>query len=331
MRREAWQRLYGLLDRVEESGVSSLSPAEVHELYRLYREVATDLNYAQTMTGNPAVLEFLESLVGRGYASVATSERVRPLRAWWQILRRRFPATLRRRRLAFAISALALLMGGLFGWLATAFDPDLTRVFLPAEHLMQTPAERVAELEAMEAGGATRVDSVGDNAAFTSFLFTHNIRVSVLALALGLTFGVGTAIVLFYNGAILGSIAFDYFDDGVFEFFIAWVGPHGSIELPCIVFAGAAGLVIGQAQWSIAGGPMLARIARVRADVVALIVGAATLLVLAGVIEGGFSQVNEPTISYPFKIGVAAMCFVCLLGYVFAMPVGERDHLGDLA
>ena len=39
---------------------------------------------------------------------------------------------------------------------------------------------------------------------------THNIQVTVMALALGMTFGVGTLILLFYNGVILGAVAADY-------------------------------------------------------------------------------------------------------------------------
>ena len=330
VRRTGWERLNELLERVETRGVAVLTSAELHELYRLYREACTDLNYAQTMTGNPAVLDFLEALVARGYATVATPEKVRPFRAWWRVMRHGFVATLRRRRLAFAIASLSMLAGVAFGWITTAVDPDLTRVFLPAEHLVQTPSERVEELEAMEARGDTRIDNVGDHALFTSSLFTHNIRVSVLALALGMTFGVGTVVVLFYNGVIIGSIARDYLDDGVFEFFVAWVGPHGAIEIPCIIFAGTAGLVLAQAQWSLAGGPVLTRIARVRADVLTLIVGAATLLVAAGLIEGGFSQVNEPTIPYELKIGVAAALFACVCGYVAFLPVREQESLREL-
>ena len=39
---------------------------------------------------------------------------------------------------------------------------------------------------------------------------THNTKVAILTLALGLTWGVGTLIMLFYNGVILGAVAVDY-------------------------------------------------------------------------------------------------------------------------
>ncbi len=329
IKRPRWERLAYLLDRVEQRSLGALAPDELDELFRLYRLSASDLNWAQTQTGNPALIEYLESTVARAYSLLAPPARARPVRAWWRIMRHRFPAAVRAERRVFALSAAIFVLGGLFGALATIADPDLSMVFLPAEHLTETPSERVADLEEEERNGG-RVDG-GMFTIFSSFLFTHNIRVCVFAFGLGLTFGVGTAVVLLYNGAMLGCITWRYFDDGVGEFFVAWVGPHGSIELPCVVFAGAAGFILGRAQWRSARTPLWQRLAEQRPKLLALVVGTSTWLVVAGVIEGGFSQINEPTLPYPLKIAVAGLLFAMLMGYLFVLPVDEaagRDAAG---
>ena len=198
-------------------------------------------------------------------------------------------------------------------------------VFLPPEHLQESPRERVARLESMERGGNRKINSADMHAAFTVFLFNNNIRVSVLAFALGLTFGVGTLIVLFYNGAMLGSLAALYLLDGQAKFFIAWVGPHGSVELPCTIFAGTAGLMLAARQLRRSEGSFLSQVRVIRPTLVDLLIGTATLLVVAGCIEGGFSQINEPTITYWFKIAVAITLFGALIAYLFFMPVKERE------
>lgn len=320
-RRPRWERLSNLLDKADGADLSVLSPEEVNELFRLYRLASSDLNQAQTQTGNPAVLEYLESTVGRAYGILAPPARTRLMAQWWHILRHAFPATIRAERGALFLATLTTVAGVLFGWTATAIDPDLTRVFLPPEHLVQTPSERVAELEEMERTGVTPAGGLGHHATFSSFLFTHNIRVSIFAFGLGLTFGVGTLVLLFYNGALLGSIAQAYLADGVFEFFVAWVGPHGSIEIPSIIFAGTAGFMLARAQWRLDGSTTWRQIAQIRPQLTALILGTASLLVIAGLIEGGFSQINEPTLPYPLKITVAATLFVTLCLYLFVMPV----------
>ncbi len=301
-----------------------LGPTEVDEFFSLYRLVSSDLNLVQTRTGNPSLTEYLEGLVARSYSQLVVPKETRLFRSWWMIIRHYFPAALRSERTALAISVATLVAGTLLGFIATFVKPDVAPTFLTSEHLRESPRERVARLEQSERDGTRSISSAGQNAAFTVMLFNNNIRVSVMAFALSLTFGIGTLIVLFYNGAMLGSLAALYLLDGEGKFFIAWVGPHGSIELPCVMFAGAAGLMIAGCQLRRGNGSFLAQIRAIRPKLVDLIIGTSTLLVIAGCIEGGFSQVNEPTISYTFKIIVAVTLFGSLLAYLFIMPARPR-------
>ena len=55
---------------------------------------------------------------------------------------------------------------------------------------------------------------------------THNIKVSIFTLALGMTWGIGTLIMLFYNGVILGAVALDYVLAGETTFLLGWLLPH---------------------------------------------------------------------------------------------------------
>lgn len=320
-RKPRWERLTALLDRIDHRGIGCLSAGEVDEFFALYRLVSSDLNLAQTRTGNPALLEYLEGLVGRAYANLAVPRKANPFRFWWQTVRHRFPAVVRAEWRLVALAATALLAGALLGFFATSAAPHTAAVFLPRAHLAESPRQRVARLERMEREGRTRVDSAGEHAHLTTFLFTHNIRVTVLGFALGFTFGVGTVVVLFYNGAVLGSITARYAADGVTAFFVGWVGPHGSIELPCVVIGCAAGLMLARAQFRRDRGSVRAQLRAMRPALVSILVGTATLLVVAGLIEGGFSQINEPTIPYTLKIAVAVFLLVALMAYLFVLPV----------
>ena len=66
----------------------------------------------------------------------------------------------------------------------------------------------------------------------------NNIGVSIKAMALGMTWGIGTLIILFYNGVILGLVAVDYIIDGQTIFLLGWLLPHGVIEIPAILIGG---------------------------------------------------------------------------------------------
>lgn len=326
-RRPRWQRLAELLDRVDRAGLAALAAEEADELFSLYRLTSSDLNFVQTQTGNPAVLDSLEHLVARAYAHVTPPRRLQPLRTYWRIMRHEFPGLMRRERKLLALATLGMVAGVLLGFVGTMVEPDTSLVFVSAfpYHLSQSPSERVAELEAMERAGRGQIETTGEHARFTAELFTHNIRVTIFGFALGLTLGVGTMIVLFYNGCILGSLAYLYYDDAVMTFFIAWVGPHGAIELPCILFGCTAGLMLARAQLNFEHGTTWQQIRAMRPALIHILVGTATLLVIAGVIEGGFSQVNEPTLPYPLKIAVAVLLFVGLAAYLFLLPVSPTS------
>jgi uncharacterized membrane protein SpoIIM required for sporulation len=327
-RRPEWERLRIALDRVEKGGMESLSPDEAEEFFSLYRLASSDLNLAQTRSANPALLEFLEGLVGRAWANIAAPRLSNPIKALWRVLRHRFPAAIRAEWRLFAFSMAVFCAGALFAFAAAMMDEKTAGIILPPEHMSQRPSERVQELEAMERMGKGRVDSAGEHAAFTSFLFTHNIRVTGLVFALGLTYGVGTVVLLFYNGAMLGALAALYLNDGVILFFAAWIGPHGAIELPCVFLGAVAGLMMARAQYRRDLGPLWAQVRAMRPRMVHIFIGTAALLVVAGIIEGGFSQRNEPTIPYPFKVAVAVALFSALLIYLFKIPVRPEEGAG---
>jgi uncharacterized membrane protein SpoIIM required for sporulation len=323
-RRPRWQRLSELLSRIDAKGFGGLGPREADEFYSLYRLTSSDLNLVQTRSANSVVLTYLEDLVARAYAQLQVPPQVRMFRAWWLILRYYFPAALRSEARLVLLSTLTMVIGTICGLTATIAQPSTAEYFLPSEHLQETPRERVAMLEEAERKGHRSIGGANDNAAFAVFLFNNNIRVSVLAFALGLTFGVGTLIMLFYNGAMLGSLMALYILDGQSKFFVAWIGPHGSIELPSVIIAGTAGLMLAARQLNRRRGTVLSQIRAVRPKLADILIGCASLLVVAGCIEGGFSQINEPTISYWFKIVVAAVLFGGLVTYLFIIPVKPR-------
>ncbi|MAE66456.1 MAG: chromate reductase [Phycisphaeraceae bacterium] len=325
-RRPRWERLDAMLDRIDRSTLGALTPEEAEEFFGLYRLVSSDLNLVQTRTANPALLEYLEHLVGRAYANLSVPRRTSILQSWLKIIRHHFPATIRRELPLLLMATTCMLAGAVFGFVVTHAAPHRADLFLTPDHLAQSPSERVAELERLEQTGNSRISTVGEHSFFSTFLFTHNIRVTILCFVLGMTLGIGTIVVLFANGAMLGSITALYLSDGVMTFFIAWIGPHGSIELPCIIFGGTAGLMLARAQLRRDEGTFLSQLRRLRPALVHLIIGTATLLVIAGTIEGGFSQINEPTLPYPLKIAVAAALFTALTAYLFLVPVRSRQE-----
>ncbi len=315
--RPSWDELETRLDALDQHGSrrGGLDLAAAERLHYLYQRAAGDLARLDTFSAERDLRRTLGALVARAYAEIhSQTGRAQPFdwRAPWHWLAGTFPRTFRRHAAAFWLTVAITLVGVGFGAFAVAVDPEARAVTMIYGHDQITPSERVAEEQ--EDGGQRLT---GHKASFSGFLMANNIGVSIKALALGLTWGVGTVVILFYNGVTTGAICFDYLHDGQGTFLAGWLLPHGSIEFPAILVAGQAGLVLGGA--IIGWGrrvPLRQRLAAVRADLVTLIVGVALMLVWAGIVEAFFSQYHEPVLPYWLKIVFGSAELVCLTAYL---------------
>jgi len=306
--RPKWARLDGVLRQLAQDPWRTLTLDEVRELELLYQRTSSDLTRLTALAAEPETRHYLENLVARAYAEVhggaGERQRWRP----WRWFTQTWPQTFRRQVRAFWFSFLLMIVGAAFGGLALTLDPGAKEVLMPFAHLQQAPSERVAREETQ------REDRLaGHKATFSGELMTHNTRVTLTAMALGLSWGVGTLVLMFYNGVMLGAVALDYILDGQTVFLLGWLLPHGVIEIPAMLVGGQAGFVLAGA---LLGRRQNRRVAeRLRAvvpEVTTLCGGAALMLVWAGVVEAFFSQYHEPVLPYWVKITFGVVELVAL-------------------
>jgi len=316
--RPFWSELEEWLDRLETDPHRTMSLEEARRLHYLHQRASADLARIQSSAAEPQTRAWLEALVGRAYGEVHETRdrthRLRPLRLFLHD----FPRAFRRRAGAFALACGMLLAGTALGSIALLVDDGAREVVLPAELASLSPSERVHDEE------TRRTDRLqGQRSRFSAMLMTHNTRIALFCLALGVTYGIGTAILLFHNGVVLGAVAADYVADGQTRFLLGWLLPHGIVELPAIAIAGQAGLVLASALLGRGDGtPLRERLAVAGRDVGALAAGLATLLLWAGLMESFLSQHHEPVLPYALKIGIGAVEGVLLV--LFLSLAGRR-------
>ncbi len=281
----------------------------VRRFHYLYERTSSDLAKLNTFASEPELKQYLENLVSRAYCVIHANrerQRFRPLE--WVI--RTVPDTFRRHARAFLLSTALTMLGVLFGAVALVVDSRAKEVLVPTGMGYTTdPMERVKAEESQS-------NYKGGGAAGHAWYFAHNTKISLLTMALGLTFGIGTSIVLFSNGIILGAIGIDYMNAGFSKFLFAWLLPHGSVEIPAILIAGQAGLVLANAMigWG-QRKSLRQRMREIRPDVVTLSVLVAFMMGWAGFIESHFSQNHEPFLPYWVKISVGIIQLTLLIWY----------------
>jgi uncharacterized membrane protein SpoIIM required for sporulation len=313
--RPHWSALDSALKKLETDPHHKMPLDQLRHFHYLYERASADLAKLTTFSSEPETRRYLENLVARAYGEIHETREKKHRLALLKWMFETLPQTFRRHLNAFWLSLAITMAGVVFGGFAVAFDPEAKSVILPemfAGH-RGDPSERVAREE-----HNLKSHSAGRMSSFSAQLMTNNIRVSIMALALGMTFGVGTVIVLFYNGIILGLIAVDYVSAGQTTFLLGWLLPHGVIEIPAILIGGQAGLMLAGAL--IGWGQRLNMTERLRAvarDLVTLIFGVVLMLIWAGIIEAFLSQYHEPVIPYWVKIGfglVELMLLILFLG-----------------
>jgi uncharacterized membrane protein SpoIIM required for sporulation len=303
-----WDELRAVLDGMDAEPERRLSIAEIQRLHYLYERCSAGLARLDTFSTSPSLRGLLETLVSRAYCEI--HETREPAKVRWKALLLGFPRAFRRHLGAFRLALGVTLLGCAFGWFAIRMDPHSKAVLMPFAGLLGSPAERVHQEES-----ATKDRLSGEKANFSAELMTHNIQVTVMTLAMGMTFGVGTLILLFYNGVILGAVAADYIAAGFGTFLSGWLLPHGSVEIPAILLGGQGGFILAGAL--IGWGSRSTRPERLRTvapDLFAIIAGAAAMLVWAGMVEAFISQYHKPVIPYGLKIAFG----ICELGALSA-------------
>lgn len=294
-----WKELETLLDELRDSRAGQWPVERLQRCHYLYQRASADLAKVTTFAAEPGVRHYLEALVARAYGEIHEARpHENPLRTVIAGAAA-FPRAFQRHRLALLISLAVTVGGALFGAGAVALDPGAKRVIMPFPHLLQSPERRVAR-EEQQAADALQ----GVQGRFAGQLMTHNTRIAVMTMALGILWGVFTIVILFYNGVILGAVAADFVLAGHTPFLLGWLLPHGVVEIPAIVVAGQAGLVLAGVVLDRGSRFSLTeRFGAVRDDTVILIAGVAVMLAWAGIVEAFFSQYHAPTLPYAVKIG----------------------------
>ena len=311
--RAQWERLAELVTQASRlHGLRTLTEAELLEFGRLYRRAAAELSHARAYGLDAAQLEYLNWLVGRAYGLLYVSESS----GWAGIVRffrAELPQTLRRQGRIIALSAGIFLGAAVIATLLSLARPDLLEVINPQV------AAAIDSIASRHRGGADFLPSDFRPIA-SSLIIANNVQVSFMAFSLGILLGLGTIMVLAYNGFFLGAIAAGVSRTEAAVYFWAFVAPHGVIELPSIIISAAAGLLLGFAiiEPGVHTRVDALRIAGRQAAVMML--GVVVFLAIAGIVEGLFSPAVAPP---AVKFVAAAVLATGFWGYI--LLAGRRE------
>jgi uncharacterized membrane protein SpoIIM required for sporulation len=310
-RRPYWERLAQLLAQADAHGLRVLSRAELQETAMLYRQVAGDLSALRQDATARAYTEHVNQLLARAHHIIYSSRRTSFL-GMFRYMRDEYPIVFQRNISYVLLSLGVLLAGALLGSVLTLARPQFMRQMLGP-----------AMVDTIERHEMWTHSVVAVAPAASGLIMTNNLSVSFIAFAGGVVFGLGALYAMFSNGLLLGVIGVACGQHGMAIDLWSFVAAHGSLELPSIIIAGAAGFRLGHGvlfpglyRWgdsvSIAG-----------TEAARLVAGIIPLLVIAGMLEGFFSPSAAPVW---LKFSVGGVLFFLLSIWLFRpIPAAARE------
>jgi uncharacterized membrane protein SpoIIM required for sporulation len=308
---ERWAAFAASLANVQRVGIAKLPEQGVSEFVAHYREVATDLARLQTASrGREVNAVFYVSRLVAAAHNLIYRQRSLTLRAALNYMTLDVPREIRHSVRPILLAAVLFFAPMAIAWVGVVRHPEVAPEFLPRGMI-----ER-AELgvKRAEQGEGYIEDPQIMRPVMASSIMKNNIQVTIAAFVFGVTAGLGTLLLLVFNGVSIGGVLGLYQSKGILPLILAFVAPHSVLELGAICIAGGAGLLLGAA--------ILLPGNRTRREALTIngrrairLIAATTLfLVLAGTIEGFISPI--PWWPLMWKVAVTAVSAIFFFGFI---------------
>jgi uncharacterized membrane protein SpoIIM required for sporulation len=295
------ERIVGIGSRGKK-GLRSLPPSALASIIHDYHRIGSDLARARSIAPGSPMERRLNQIAARAHHVIYGQ--IRPAtqgpRIHWAS---RFPVAVRSHLSAVAASVVLFFGPAAVSYTAVQLHPELGYDLVGPAFLDFEPAREESLHDIPEIARPIAASQI----------MTNNLQVTLLAFGLGLTAGVGTCLLLVFNGVHLGAVAGWMTARGSSRALWGWIMPHGGTELLAIILAGAAGFILARAIIAPGEVPRSTALRKVALNALTIELGVMVMLVVAGLIEG---FVSPSSIGFSARIGVLVVTLTFWLTYL---------------
>lgn len=300
---ERWQTFEAMLEQREAADPDALA--------ELYVRLTDDLAYAKTFYAGSKTVAYLNTLTSRVHQLIYRNKKEKTSRfiTFW---RDELPRLMYGARVELLCAFLVFILSGLIGALSSANDDGFVRLIMGDTYVNMT-------LENIKQGDPLAVyKKMNEIDMFFGITF-NNIRVSFFAFVMGVAFAFGTALILFYNGVMLGAFQYFFHQQGLLLPSVLTIWIHGTLEISAIIIAGAAGFVMGRGllfPGTFTRGQAFMRGAK---NGLKIVIGLIPIFITAGFLEGFVTRHTDMPAALSLAIITSSLLFI--IGYFIIYPV----------
>ena len=306
-----WNAFAARLAEAQRRGLRAFGEDGVREFVSEYRDLASDLARLRTAAqGRDTPELFYLSRLLAGAHNLLYRGRVVTMADVVRVVAVEAPREVRRSWRPIFLAGGLMFGPALIAYEAVVRQPAVAATFIPSGMLdrAQEGVRRAKE----------NTGYIPDPEMFrptmASRIISNNVQVTFGAFALGVTAGVGTLLILVLNGVSFGGVLGLYQSKGIITLILAFVAPHGVLELSAVCIAGGAGFLLAAALL------LPGRRTRKRALIengfraIRLVAAATVMLLVAGTLEGFVSPIPSWTLNA--KLAVSGATLVLLILYL---------------
>ena len=200
-----------------------------------------DLSYAKTFYPKSKVTHWINGIAAGIYQSIYQNRKQKYSRVllFWKY---ELPLLFRRYHKTFLFTFILFVVFVAIGIISSMTDPNYAADFF--NHKVQ-PGYYDATIERIQKGDPFGVYKDANPFSMFVHIAYNNISVAFKSVVFGVLFGIGTLLLMWSNGLMLGCFQYIFFSQGLGwqSVMVIWI--HGTIEISSVVIASCAGLILG--------------------------------------------------------------------------------------
>lgn len=211
------------------------------EMANRFVTLLDDLSYSKTFYPHSKVTRWINGIAAGIYQSIYQNKKNKYSRVllFWKY---ELPLLFRRYHKTFLFTLILFVLFVTIGVVSSTTDPNYAADYF--NHKVQAGYydETISRIQKGDPFGVYKDDN-----PFSMFvqIAYNNISVAFKSVVFGVLFGIGTILLMWTNGLMLGCFQYIFFSQGLGwqSVMVIWI--HGTLEISSIVIASCAGLILG--------------------------------------------------------------------------------------
>lgn len=299
-----------------EIKLNDIQSLSADELSFMYVHLTEDLAYVKGKYPDSQLAIFLNELTVKVHHVIYRNkpEKASRFLTFWKS---EVPCELNHAYPYLGYSFLIFIVGALIGVLSAANDTTFVRLILGDAYVDQT-------LQNIQEGNPMAIYGSMEEGMMFLYITINNIRVSLLAFALGVFFSIGTGYVIFSNGVMIGAFHYLFYQHGLFDETILTIWIHGTLEITAIIITGAAGLIMGNGILFPGTYPRLYSFQKAAKRGLKIVLSLVPFFIVAGIIESFITRHTEWPL--PIKIFIILVSLFTCIVYLIILPKKHQKY-----